>query len=271
MNAAINYSCWKEEYKSFLEILSEKDIFFFYSGGKDSSLGLDFFAKAAEEFGFHFETHAVSFPVHRYPGAEKERVKSYWFKRGIEIIWHMLEDTDEALEVAENPCLPCQKIRKTLLKIFLIEAEQDLEKIVLVINFSLWDIVSYSIEHVLAGIFSRHEEVKVDERAKRFKETSQRFYPLLKMKEGYMVFRPLIKYNANDIVKMLEKEGIPILSIPCKYKDFRPKRILEHYYTKIGLRFDYDRVFDFAKKSFNLPDISSYSSIDKEEYLLRLF
>ena len=102
-------------------------------------------------------------------------------------------------------------------------------------------------------------------------ETGQRFYPLLKMKEGYMVFRPLIKYNGNHIVKLIGQSGIPTLSGPCKFSDFRPKRLLEKYYGNMDMNFDYNRVFDFAKKTLNLPDISSYTSIRKEEYLRDIF
>ena len=109
------------------------------------------------------------------------------------------------------------------------------------------------------------------EKSKRFMETAQRFYPIIKMKEGYTVFRPLIKFNGSDIQKALEKEKIPVLSIPCEFRDFRPKRIFENYYKKMGLRFDYDRVFHFAKQSLNLPDLSSYTSMAKEEYISNVF
>jgi tRNA(Ile)-lysidine synthase TilS/MesJ len=91
------------------------------------------------------------------------------------------------------------------------------------------------------------------------------------MNEGYSIFRPLIKLNDSDIRRMLEQEGIPTLSIPCKFSNFRPKRLLENYYKTLGLRFDYDQLLDFAKKSLDLPDISSYASINKAEYLQNIF
>ncbi|MBW1920204.1 MAG: hypothetical protein JRI81_08275, partial [Deltaproteobacteria bacterium] len=84
-------------------------------------------------------------------------------------------------------------------------------------------------------------------------------------------FRPLVKYNGNDIVRAVKKQGIPFLSIPCKFKDYRPKRILERYYEKMALCFDYQQVLDFARRSLNLPDISSYDNIEKEEYFKNIF
>ena len=176
--------------------------------------------------------------------------------------------TDEYLENAPNPCVACQKLRKKLLKTILSDSIEDWSRLCIIINHSLWDIVSYSIEHILDDLFSN--SVK-PENNKRFMETAQRFYPLLKMKEGYTVFRPLIKYNSNDIQKLIKQAGIPILSIPCKFKEFRPKRVLEKYYEKMGMRFNYKQVFDFARQSLNLPDITTYTSIDMDEYLLNVF
>jgi len=47
--------------------------------------------------------------------------------------------------------------------------------------------------------------------------------------------------------------------------------MFEDYYEKARLRFDYDTVLMFASKSLNLPDISMYASLDKEEYLRKIF
>jgi tRNA(Ile)-lysidine synthase TilS/MesJ len=220
---------------------------------------------------FDFEVHTGAFPVHRYTDNEKERIGSYWSKRGVDIIWHELAETDEHLENTVDPCFLCQRLRKKTLKTIFTQTLHEHESLVLIVNFSLWDIVSYSIEHILSDIFPNSKKEVGGENSERFLETAQRFYPLLKMKEGYTVFRPLIRYNNNDILKAIEQEDIPTLSIPCKFKDFRPKRILEKYYEKMGLHFEYDHVFDFARKSLRLPDISAYISIDAEKYLSSFF
>jgi len=270
ISTEIDYTCWKKEHKSILELLSDKNVFMLFSGGKDSSLGMDFISRAGEEFGFDFEAHAGAFPVHRYSDADKKKIESYWAKRGVNITWHKLAETDNDIEKAVDPCLLCQKLRRKMLKTLLPELVDDWEKLVLITTYSMWDIVSYAIEHILGNIFSNSGKGEGREN-NRFLETSQRFYPLLKMKEGYSVFRPLIRYNSNDIMKLIRQAEIPTLTIPCKFKGFRPKRILENYYEKMGIRFEYDQVFDFAKKSLNLPDISSYTSMEKEEYLLKIF
>jgi tRNA(Ile)-lysidine synthase TilS/MesJ len=265
------YSFWKNAHETTLKTFPDKNIILLFSGGKDSSVAMDFIQTASNEFGFNFSAYAATFPVHRYTAAEKERIESYWLKRGSEIIWHDIEKTDAALTGSEDPCLMCQKLRKNLLKRILTQSIEDWGSLVIIVSYSLWDIVSYSLEHLLNGILSDAHQETGDEKNSRFKETAQRFYPLLKMKEGYTVFRPLITYNNQDIIQIILKKNIPILSIPCQFKDFRPKRILEKYYEKMGLRFNYDQLFNFAKKSLNLPGISDYASIPKEEYLLRIF
>ncbi len=271
LNYELSYSKWRENHKSILESLSDKNNYMLFSGGKDSSAAMDFILRAAKDFGFDFEAHAAAFPVHRYSDEEKERIGSYWSKQGINIIWHDPDVTDDYIDNSTNPCLACQGLRKKILKKILTGSIEDWNKLVLIVGYSLWDIVSYCVEHLMSEIFSDPDNKFDAEKNYRFKETAQRFYPLLKMKEGYTIFRPLIKYNNDDILKVISQKDIPTLSIPCKFKHLRPKEILENYYERMGLRFDYNQVFDFAKKSLDLPDMSSYTSIKKEEYLRRIF
>ena len=271
MTADIDYGYWREEHRSILESFPDKDVLLFFSGGKDSSLAMDFLAKAAEEFGFIFEAHAAAFPAHRYTMPERDRMETYWNKRDIDIIWHDLGVTDDCLRESKNPCIPCRDLRKKLLRTLMKKSENRLANLVLVINFSLWDLVGYTLEHILSDIFSKAAEGKGIQKSLRFIETSQRFYPLLKMKEGYTIFRPLIKYNNGDILELIERKSIPLLSIPCEFRDYRPKRIFEKYYNLMGLQFSYEKVFDFSKKNLDLPDASSYSGIEKEEYLRDIF
>jgi hypothetical protein len=148
---------------------------------------------------------------------------------------------------------------------------EDWSSLVLIACYSLWDIVSYSLEHLLTDTFSAPDKRIGIEKNKRFKETFQRFYPFLTMKEGYQIFRPLIKYNNNEVLKVIAQKNIPTLRIPCNFKEFRPKRILEKYYEKMGLRFDYNQLMHFVKKSLNLPDMSSFTAIKKEDYLANIF
>jgi hypothetical protein len=94
---------------------------------------------------------------------------------------------------------------------------------------------------------------------------------MIRMKDGYTVYRPLIRYNGPDVSDTIKQEGIPLLSVPCRFKEYRPKRMLEAYYTRMGLRFDYDKVFGFAQTSLSLPDLRDYASLDREEYLKKIF
>ena len=178
---------------------------------------------------------------------------------------------DALLESAVNPCLVCQEMRRRKLNAVLKNTVNEWSRLVLVASYTLWDLVSYASEYLLAGIFTKTNGGAPQNVQKRFVEISQRFYPFLHMKEGYSVFRPLTHYNGCDVLKTVEEENIPVLGIPCRFKDSRPKRILEKYYEKMGLRFDYDEVFNFTKQTMGLGDTSAYVDMDKEQYLTKVF
>ena len=86
---------------------------------------------------------------------------------------------------------------------------------------------------------------------------------MLKMKEGYTLFKPLLRYNDQDIIKVIRENEIPILTTDCKYKEFRPKRLFADCYIKMDLYFDYDKVMKFAQESLILENPSSYTILTK--------
>jgi hypothetical protein len=158
-----------------------------------------------------------------------------------------------------------------LLNAILSEKVEDWKNLVVIAGYSLWDIVSYATEYVFNYMSVKSDEEIGAEYKRRLLETAQRFYPLLKMDEGYTVFRPLIKVNTNDIVQQIEKIGIPILSTPCKFQEFRPKRHLMKYYEKMDMYFDYERTLHFAQKLPDFPEIKSYAAMDKQKYFSNVF
>ncbi len=179
MKKLLDYTDWRDEYRDILKSFTNKDVLFSFSAGKDSSLALDFFLKAGDEFHFDFEVHAGAFPVHRYTNIQKTKIGDYWKRRGIDIIWHSVLETDEIMRKTENPCRACQELRRKLLKNFINDNINNLENLVIIAGFSLWDIVGYSLEHILGGIFSFPNDIDKSDPGKRFIEISQRFYPCL--------------------------------------------------------------------------------------------
>ena len=81
----------------------------------------------------------------------------------------------------------------------------------------------------------------------------------------------MLRFNESDIIAKVQSDGIPLVSIPCKYREFRPKRSLQKFYEQAGLRFDYDRVLEFAKTTLGLPEISACATLEKQVYLKNLF
>jgi tRNA(Ile)-lysidine synthase TilS/MesJ len=266
----MDFDAWLEDHTDTLRSFSGKRVFLLYSGGKDSSLCLHFMSRARKHFGFDLEAHAGGYPLHRYTQQEKEKLSSFWRDRGVEIVWYEMGVSDDRMEGSSQPCHFCQKVRRDMLNKVLDGTVEQWERLVLVVAYTLWDLVSYSLEHVAAGFYVNSQESD-RLRGKRFRETAQRFYPVLKMKEGYTVFRPMLRFNESDIIASVKEHKIPLISIPCKYRELRPKRSLQKYYEQMGLRFDYDRMLEFAKSTLGLPDISSYATLGKRAYLKNLF
>jgi len=266
-----NYSVWKDEQEDVLTSLRGKEVWVLFSGGKDSSLSLYFLLAASEEFGFDFEVKAAAFPEHRYASSEVDRIESFWKERGVEIQWHDVGKLDDSLEMADNPCIVCQQARKLVLYEVINSKCADLTNLVIVAGYSLWDVVSYSLEYLMGGMYTHSDRKEVQQSRKRFMETGQRFYPVLKMDSGCTIYRPLLKYNTQDVIRIIEEASIPTISIPCRYARLRPKRILQSYYETVGARFDYDRVVRFARECLSLPSMSEYTSMTQEYFLQRVF
>lgn len=274
MNLRIEYSKWKNEHQSILKTLINKKTIVTFSGGKDSSVTLFLIEKASKEFGFNFEIHAALFPQKVFGDTTKINIEQFWQSRGININWHEIQESDNVLQdvISHNidPCLMCGQIKKQAMVQYVKESIKDFSTLVIVMGYSLWDLVSSTIEHILNAYYSNSEysnKITKKDYNERFIETSQRFYPFIKLKEGLSIFKPLIYYNDQEIMNFVTEKNIPVCTMQCKYHDFRPKRAFAKYYQKVDLHFDYHKVLQFAENYLNLPNISFFEEIDMKEYL----
>jgi tRNA(Ile)-lysidine synthase TilS/MesJ len=273
MSTDLNYTKWKIDHKSILEDLSNKQIIMLYSGGKDCSVALYYLLLASREFGFEFETIAATYPNHIYIDTEIEKLNSYWQAQKVSIKWINPSDSDVSLSEAdgrgENPCNICRAKKRSMLNNYLKEFNRNNE-VVIVVSFTLWDIVSYSVEYLLGNIYHTNNKptIRLDiVTDNRFIQTSHRFYPFLKTKDGLSVFKPMLKYNDYEIMKAVTSEGIPFSSIQCEYGKTRTKRMLFDYYRVMNLSFDYDEVFKFYENILKPYDSAFYSSLEKQDLI----
>lgn len=274
MTVNLNYEKWKNDHRKILEFLPGKNLMMFYSGGRDSSLVLHFLQRASEEFRFSFETHTGIYPHYLYPPEDRNVLDQYWRNRGVEIIWHEIGESDDRLATAlaegVSPCLICNTAKKKDLMEYIKKPPLDSNTLVLILSYSLWDLVSATIEHTLDFVYTDGNPsatISHKPTEERFYEIAQRFYPFLKLNEGISIFKPLIYYNDQDIVKVLSEEGIPILSNTCRYTQYRPKRFFAKYYEQMGMQFEFKKVFHFAQMALHLPDETFFTEMKEDHYL----
>lgn len=272
---SLQYEEWKNTHNAILKTFSDKKILMLYTGGKDSSVILSFLIRSGKEFGFQFETSAAVYPNHVFVKSDIAKLDSYWRNRGVDIQWHDLKTPDTLLSDAKregkNPCYICHNIKRRYLFNHLQEMEKTGKDVIIILSFNLWDLVSYAVEYLAGGVFinnagkSREKGDKSPEQ--RFMETSQRFYPLIQLKEGLTIFKPLLSYNDPEITQVITEENIPLSSIVCTYKNYTPKRILGEYYQQINATFDYDSVIKFAREKLKLRDVDYYSQMGKMDFI----
>ncbi len=274
MTMRLNYANWKTDNKSILETLSDKKVLMAFSGGKDCSIVLHYLYLAGKDFGFEFEAVGATYPNHVYPPEETKRLSDYWHSRNIDINWISPGQSDSVMEEAEqegkSACRVCQNKKRTMLGSYLKRFEQSNKEIVIVISFTLWDIVTYSVEYMLGGIFKPDDKTTTSGDMitdDRIKQTSHRFYQFFKIQDGLSIFKPLIKYNDEEIRKAVSEANVPFSDIDCKYKNTRTKRVLFDYYKQMNLSFDYDKVLNFYEKTLKLHDLSFYTGLDKENLI----
>jgi hypothetical protein len=156
---------------------------------------------------------------------------------------------------------------------YLKEKNVDMKNLVIVLSYSLWDLASATVEHILGAVYASADcspTVRHKTSEERYFETFQRFYPLLRMRDGFSIFKPLIRYNDQQILSVVANEGIPILTTKCSYRQYRPKRHFAMYYERMNLEFDFEKLLSFARNALHLPEESFFTGIEKEHYLKKV-
>jgi tRNA(Ile)-lysidine synthase TilS/MesJ len=216
------------------------------------------------------------FPTHVYKTDEVKKLDSYWKGRDTNITWHPMTESElgfnATMQNGANPCEFCHSTKRKYSLLYLDQTVTDWNSLAIIVGWSLWDIVGYSLEYLFGSVYSDRESLYQGKSIKeRFFRTSQRFYPMLKMKEGYTLYKPLLRYNDQDILSVIRENEIPILTTDCKYKDYRPKRLFAECYKKMDLRFNYNKVMKFAQDALILEKPSSFTNINKEDFIKSIF
>lgn len=281
MSQILNYRRWLNDNEDFLIQFSGKKLLVLFSGGKDCTLILDYLLEARNKFNYSLDVHAARYPNHIFTKVEIKKLDSYWKERQVNIHWHEITENDDEFNVAIskgiNPCTVCHTKKREYMSNYIFSKYDNLSDIVVVVSFTLWDIVSYSLENLLFNIYNSNSERHSDFFGSsntiqdRYLQTSQRFYPYVQFKNGFSVYRPFIRYNEQEIKEAMKEKNAPVSTAKCLYKSLRPKRVFSECYEKMNLSFDYERVISFSKTALELHDISAYNDLDGKNYLAKIF
>lgn len=262
---------WREHNAGYLEKCRGKYVAVTLSAGKDSTACMYLLKEAAGDYGYEIGGFLYAFPTHRYNPDFLKKLRSFWEKQGIEIAVREATADDTILEGTENPCRPCQDLRKKDIPQIFPYIGRKPQQIVLVSGHSLWDLACYALNRFtvekLAASTSFAESFSKD----RLLEISQRFYPFLSMTGGYSVYRPMLFLNQQEIELICKEKELPLLETSCRYSQRRPKKVLGEYFERFGYQFEYDSVLDFAKTYINIAGLDEIENISPEEYLTRRF
>jgi tRNA(Ile)-lysidine synthase TilS/MesJ len=265
------FDFWKEKNEEWLEKCSGKTLAVTFSAGKDSSVSQYFLNEVKEEYNFSIRAFMCAYPHHRYTPEETIRLTGYWKSKGIELTAQSPDESDMIMEEQQNPCRPCQTVRKRALPEIFSYINRPVSDIVIVSGHSLWDIAAYALNRLLAEKLSSDNQDSETMSEKRLLEVSQRFYPFFTMPEGYSVFRPLLHINQPDIHKFCSEKSIPVITESCRYSIWRPKNNLSEFFERFGYKFNYETVFNFAREQLNIINLDEITSIRSEEFLSKHF
>lgn len=271
MDNQLTYDSWKQDHLKYLSTMAGKQVIVTFSGGKDSSLALYLMARAAGEFGFSCEAHGAAFPRHVLDEGEKQRFDDFWGGQGTTLVWHDVPIPDEALDQAvesgTSPCKICTRTKKAVLLASVRHEVSDLNRLVLVMGYSLWDLTSATLENILNSRARAEGGGESGAIESRLMETAQRFYPWLQFKGGPAIFKPLLLYNDETIQRAINDFAIPVGRNSCRHTLKRPKRRFAEYYREAGLQFDFEKVRDLWQSTLPLPPASQFESMGIAEYL----
>ena len=267
VNKSDVFNLWHEKNREYLEKCRGKTVAVTFSAGKDSSVCQFFLNEVRKDYDFELRAFMCAFPHHRYTPEVNSKLKDYWENKGVDLTIQVPDEPDDIMTGKENPCRPCQNIRKKSLPEIFSYIKKPVSDVVIVSGHSLWDIAAYALNRQLAEQLAVTNEDSETLTKKRLLEISQRFYPFFTMPEGYSVFRPLLHINQPEIHSFCSENFIPVIEEECRYSEWRPKNNLSDFFLKFGYYFNYEKVFNFAAENLKIIPLEKITGIESGEYL----
>ncbi len=271
MNNLTAFKTWEDFNTEYLYACRDKKLAVTFSAGKDSSVCLYLLNSVKKKYNLFLEGFLYAFPEHRYSTEFNKKLTGFWNREGVNINIIKPEEDDSILEQTDNPCRPCQNVRKkALFRLFKVSGYK-VSETVLVSGHSLWDLAGYAVNRTVAAEVADSSKLAESTSEERLIEISQRFYPFFTMPEGYSVYRPMLSLNQNEIENICKAKTIPVIESSCRYSESRPKNLLGEYFKQFGYEFSYKKVLMFAKKHHKIAELDKIKNLTQKEYLSKHF
>ena len=248
------------------EKLSDRNVYFLWSGGDDSNLLLKIFLSFNIDTFCNLNVITIPYPAHVYSETKLEQCKDHF--KGRKINYQILKTNyvDEVDITYKNACSVCKVIRrKAFLDYYLsVRKENDL----IVTGHNLSDLMAYYIE---LCIDQMNMQTNLN-RNNRFLEVTSKFLQSYQAEDNIEIFRPMIYLSQPQVQELLLNpfsQGIQleIMQQKCKWLNQR-KRLLQDYFKKANVVSSYETVCKLLTQNFTMPSLDDFRKLPFVTYLV---
>ena len=251
--------------KSLRQKITNRNIYFFWSGGDDSNLLLRIFLHEELNKDCDLNIIVIPFPQHCYAIDNIISCKEFFAIHKIKVEFLQTEaQIDKNINPA-NACLLCKSIRRSRFLDYYLPIQQSGDLIITSHNLS--DLMSYYIELCTVQLDIK----KRDSYRLRYLEVSNKFLASYQTENDTELFRPMLTFSQVEIRKFLSlpmctNYPLEIILQKCFWANQR-KRLLQDYFVKADIVSDFNEVYKLMSNDFGVPTTDEFRTLPFDTYL----
>ncbi len=253
--------------QSMKQKMSNRNVYFCWSGGDDSNLLLRIILNACINNLCNFTIITILFPQHAYSEEKLNNSIDFFKKQNINIQILKTEAKIDNSVLYTDVCPICKSIRRTrFLEYYMsIHKEGDL----ILTGHNLSDLMSYYIELCIFQLnFKSSTTIE-----NRFLEVNNKFLQSYQAEDNIENFRPMLNLSHLEIQELLlsgplsTSLPLEIMSQKCYWINQR-KRLLQDYFVKSNVSSDFSSVKKLLINNFRMPSLEEFKKLPFDTYLM---